>query len=114
MPEQNLSLKAFGILLFDSKCRLELMSMLLVYLDLTVAEEQGLEEGAELCQKLSDRPSEEHLDRTIKVLLELGEFDDARKLGSELQIQPINVFLVETAMSIINTCGASGIPLISN
>lgn len=83
----------------------------MVYSDMTAAEEHGLSEGFELSQKLSDRPSEEQLDRTVKVLLELGEFDDARKLGTELQIQPINVFLVETAMSIIHTCGASGTSL---
>lgn len=70
--------------------------------------EEILETGHELLRQLVERPSQQLLDKTVKLLLDLGEVEDAKKLGNDLPFHPINSFLVDTAMAIIHTCGASG------
>lgn len=66
------------------------------------------ESGHELLRQLVERPSQTLLEKTVKLLLDLGEVEEAKKLGNDLPFHPINSFLVDTAMAIIHTCGASG------
>ena len=76
--------------------------------ELPTAERDAVELGAKLLRELVDHPTTNQIEATVRKLLEAGEVEAAKKFGAELSTPPIEFYLVDTALAIVHTCGASG------